>query len=201
MTYTIVGLGNPGEEYSQSRHNAGRMIAEQCARAFSVSDDMWKKDKTLFGLTAKGEWEGEKVVFILPETFMNNSGKSVKKLQGSKKKIEQLIVIADELDLGLGSAKMTFNRGSGGHKGVESIIRSVKSEAFVRVKVGISPATPKGKVKKPSGDKIVHDFIIGDFKKKEIEAITAVGKDIISAIKTLITEGREKAIQQLHTKK
>ncbi len=200
MTYTIVGLGNPGDEYTHTRHNAGRLIALQFAKSLDIEEKDFKKDSVLFGYSAKGEYKKEKIHFILPETFMNNSGKSVKSLAGSAKKIERLVVINDDLDLGLGVVKMTFNRGSGGHRGVESIIRTLKSEAFIRIRIGISPTTPKGKVKKPSGEKKVSDFIIGEFKKKELEVLSVVGKKVVSGLKTLITDGREKAIQEMNTR-
>src|SRR3989344_2648438 len=107
--YIIVGLGNPGEEYARTRHNSGRM----------VSTFLEKKD-------LKG------VKFLHLDTFMNKSGVGVAKFIKSKKAAEKLIVIYDDLDLALGNLKISYNRSSGGHRGVESIIRALKTEAFAR---------------------------------------------------------------------
>ena len=96
---------------------------------------------------------------------MNKSGLAVKPIITSKKKAEALIVIHDDLDLPIGKFKISFNKSSGGHRGVESIIKAIKTEAFTRVRIGISPATPSGKLKKPKGEKDVGDFILGEFKK------------------------------------
>jgi PTH1 family peptidyl-tRNA hydrolase len=191
--YTIVGLGNPDKEYETTRHNAGMIVLDMFAKKIGEVD--WKKDNNRDSLVAKGDLKGEKALLIKPQSFMNKSGIAVKDLAGQKKKLENLIVIHDDLDLPLGDMKIAFNRGSGGHKGVESIIRSVKSEAFVRVRVGICPTTPSGKLKKPDHKKIL-DFIVGEFKKPELEAIKKIGKKICEALEILITESRQRAMTE-----
>src|SRR5690606_18359209 len=125
-------------EYSKTRHNAGRMAADFVAEKVS----------------------GVKV--LTPDTFMNHSGKFVAKHVKSQKAAEKLIVLYDDLDLPLGNIKISFNRSSGGHRGVESIIKALKTEAFVRIRIGVSPATPTGKLKKPKGEKEVEKFILGE---------------------------------------
>lgn len=191
MSYIILGLGNPEKEYANTRHNVGMIILDQFTKKNSGSD--WKKDNNKNSLVSKLDIQGEKVLALKPETFMNKSGIAVKDLIGSPKKIEKLIVIHDDLDLPLGNMKIAFNRGSGGHKGVESIIRSIKSEAFVRVRVGICPTTPTGKLKKPDHTKML-DFIVGEFKKPEMDIIKKVGKIVCEALETIVTESREKAM-------
>ena len=188
----IIGLGNPGEEYENTRHNTGRIVLEAFRKKAGFSE--WENDKKLRALVSAGKIGKEKAVLVMPETFMNKSGTSAATLIKSKKAAEQLIVVHDDLDLPLGSMKISFNRGSGGHKGIESIKRAIKTEAFVRVRIGISPATPSGKLKKPKGDKAVGDFILGKFKPKETEEIKKVSKKVIEAIEVLIAEGREKAM-------
>ncbi|PIR58176.1 MAG: hypothetical protein COU71_00085 [Parcubacteria group bacterium CG10_big_fil_rev_8_21_14_0_10_38_31] len=131
---------------------------------------------------------------ILPETFMNKSGLSLKPVITSKKKAQFLVVMYDDLDLALGTFKISFNRGSGGHRGVESIVRTLKTKEFVRIRAGISSATPKGKVKKPIGEKKVVDFIIGDFKPKELEVLKKVSKNIHEALEMIVAEGYQKAM-------
>jgi PTH1 family peptidyl-tRNA hydrolase len=138
------------------------------------------------------------VTLILPETFMNKSGESVKPLIKSKKAAASLVIVSDDLDLPLGRFKIAFNRGSGGHKGVESIIRAVKTEEFIRVKVGISPATASGKLRKPDSKEIL-DFIIGKLKKPELEKIKKVSKKVSQALEMIITEGKDRAMREFNS--
>ena len=136
------------------------------------------------------EWLGYKT---LPE-FMNNSGRAVAKLVKSKKAAEKLIVIHDDLDLALGKFKISYNKSAGGHRGVGSIVKALKTEGFTRVRVGISPATPTGKLKKPVGEKKVLDFILGDFKPKELVLLKKLSKKIGEAV-SLVSEGDIAAAQ------
>ena len=192
MPYVICGLGNPGEEYENTRHNTGRMALEHFRKKAGFPD--WVKDKKLNALVSEVKIKKEKVKIICPETFMNNSGKSVAVLVKSKKTAEELIVVHDDLDLPLGAMKISFNRGSGGHRGVESVRRAIKTEAFVRLRIGISPSTPSGKPKKPSGDKKILDFIIGNFKPAELATLKKVLKRASEALEMLVAEGRERAM-------
>ena len=114
-------------------------------------DIEWKADKKLFAQVAKIKIGKIPITLVLPETFMNNSGKSVKSLVTSVKQAEKMIVIYDDLDLPFGSSKISFNKSSGGHKGLESIIKTVKTEKFARIRIGISPTSPSSKMRKPQG--------------------------------------------------
>lgn len=178
--YYIVGLGNPGEEYELSRHNTGRIMLGDLVKIKEM-----KFDKKLNALVADMKFKKEKAQIIFPETFMNKSGLSLKPIITSKKKAENLIVIHDDLDLPLGRFKISFGSGSGGHKGVESIIRAIKTKDFFRIKTGISPTTPSGKIKKPERKKVI-DHILGDFKPKEIQIIKKLSKKIASALEMII---------------
>ncbi len=177
MTY-IIGLGNPGNEYAETRHNTGRMFV----------DKILKSDKFLDSKIAK------KIKIIDSEEFMNNSGKAVAKVIKSKKAAENLIVVYDDIDLGLGTIKISYDKGSGGHRGLESIIKAVKTREFTRIRIGISPATPKGKVKKPEGEKKVLDFILGNFSASQKEILKKVFKTVSEAISAIVEEGRERAM-------
>ncbi|MBK5215543.1 MAG: aminoacyl-tRNA hydrolase [Candidatus Pacebacteria bacterium] len=188
----VVGLGNPGKEYELSRHNTGRIILEHIAKGNDFSE--WKNDMKLKSLRAKGELGSEKVDFLLPETFMNNSGNAVSQLIDNPKKLKNLIVVYDDIDLPLGSLKISFNRSSGGHNGVESIIKKVKSREFVRIRVGIAVSTPNGKLKKPKGEEAVLKFLLGNFKEDELKEIKKISKKIQEAIIILSSEGKEKAM-------
>lgn len=168
----VVGLGNPGAEYEKTRHNTGRILV---------------------GIL-ENKMSDHKIKFLTPDTFMNKSGLAVAKLVKTKKDLENLVVIYDDIDLPLGKMKISFNRSSGGHNGVGSIIKSLKSEEFLRIRVGIAPATPSGKIKKPSGEKAVLNFLLGEFKKPELELIKKQSKKIAEIIEVIFTDGKDKAM-------
>ena len=191
--YIIIGLGNPGEEYKNTRHNTGAVIVEAFRRAEDFPD--WKEDKKLKALISEGKIGKEKITLVFPETFMNKSGLSTAPLIKSQKAAEKLIVVHDDLDLPLGRMKISFNRGLGGHKGLESIKRAIKTEGFMRIRIGISPSTPSGKIKKPHGEDKVTDFILGKFKKSEEKVLKKIANEASKALAMIVTEGREKATQ------
>ena len=127
MNY-IVAIGNPGEEYKNTRHNVGRIVLEEFVKKNDFPD--WVLDNKLKALSSQSKIGKEKAHLIEPETFMNKSGLSLQPIITSKKKAEELIVIHDDLDLPLGKFKISFNKSSGGHRGVESIIKAIKTEAL-----------------------------------------------------------------------
>ncbi|MFA5838620.1 MAG: aminoacyl-tRNA hydrolase [Candidatus Paceibacterota bacterium] len=192
MNYIIVGLGNPGEEYLNTRHNTGRIVLDYFADKNNF--DEFEKDKRTNGLLSKGKIGKSSVILVEPETFMNKSGDCVSKFIKSKKDVLGLIVIHDDLDLPSGSFKISFNKGSAGHRGLESIIKKIKTKEFIRLRVGISPVTPSGKIKKPIGEQKILDFIIGKFSKKEDETMKKTFKKLSEALETIIVEGKDKAM-------
>src|SRR3989344_73015 len=157
MAWVIVGLGNPGEEYERTRHNAGRMALEYFATAKGFTP--LKEDKKNKVHVSKGALNKNLVVLVAPDTYMNKSGNAVVRYVKSAKAAEHMVLVYDDLDLPLGTMKISFDRGSGGHKGVESVVRAVKTKKFTRVRIGVTPATTSGTLKKPSGEKEVLDFI------------------------------------------
>ncbi len=164
MQWIVVGLGNPGGEYVGTRHSVGRDFLEALAQKLPP-----------------------KTRVVLPDTFMNESGRALVKLVKSKKAAEGLVVLHDDLDLPLGSAKISFGSGSGGHKGVESIQKTLKTKDFVRIRIGISPTTPSGRIKKPSSAD-VNDFVLGRFKPTEQEKLKKVRKVVAEALNILLAE-------------
>lgn len=196
MVWVIVGLGNPGQEYEATRHNAGRMAVEFFAK--KVGFGPWSEDKSAKALVSKGFCGKTPVVALLPNTFMNKSGASVVKLVKSAKAAERLVVVYDELDLPLGSLKLSFDRGSGGHKGLESIMRAVKTKKFTRIRVGVSPSTASGVLRKPSGEKEVVDFILAKFKAHESAELSKVFKKVAEALETIVTEGAMAAMNRFN---
>ncbi|HNU95412.1 MAG TPA: aminoacyl-tRNA hydrolase [Candidatus Paceibacterota bacterium] len=188
----IVGLGNPGSEYSKSRHNTGRIILETIADKFDFS--LWKNESKYKLERSKGDINGRKFDFILPNTFMNNSGNAVAVFIKDKKKLRDLVVIYDDIDLPFGSYKISFNKSSGGHKGLESIIKKVKSKEFVRIRVGISSKTSKGRAKKPKGEEAVLKHLLGNFKEDELKELKKISKEIALVLELISKEGKDKAM-------
>lgn len=187
MAWVIVGLGNPGEEYEGTRHNTGRLALEYFASAMKFGD--WKEDKKSQAHIVSGMIGKTAVVLVAPNTFMNKSGAAVMKLVKSQKAAERMVVIYDDLDLPIGGLKLSFNRGSGGHRGVESITKAVKTKKFTRVRIGVSPETPGGKLKKPQGEKEVVDFILSKFKPTELAELKKIFKKVAEALEVVVKEG------------
>jgi len=196
MAWVIVGLGNPGEEYELTRHNAGRMALEHFARAEDFSP--LKEDTKNKVHVGKGAIKKNLVVLLAPDTYMNKSGSAVSKYVKSVKAAEHMIVIYDDLDLPLGKIKISFDRGSGGHKGLESVTRAVKTKKFTRIRLGVSPETSGGSLKKPSGEKQVLDFILTKFRPSEMEELKRVFKRVNEILESIVVEGRIKAMNQFN---
>jgi len=161
--YIIVGLGNPGEKYENTRHNTGRIAVDYLSRSRN--------------LDAK---------FVVPDTFMNKSGLAVAKVVKSKMAAQKLIVVYDDLDLPLGKIKISYNRNSGGHKGVESVIRALKTKEFIRIRIGI------GK------EKDVEKHILSPFKKSEIVILKDVFKQVEAAVLTIVEKGLPAAMSEFN---
>jgi len=204
--FTIIGLGNPDKEYENTRHNTGRIALDAFQKKFDFEE--WKYDKKLKALVSIGNIDFskekqnkkriKKITLVKPETYMNKSGNSVKQIINNPKKTTGLVVIYDDLDLPLGKIKIAFNRGSGGHNGLESIIRALKTKSFIRIRIGISLVTPKGKTKKPIGEKKVIDFILGNFSISEKKILNVSIQKACLAIQTIIFDGVEKAMGEFN---
>ncbi|MFH1894588.1 MAG: aminoacyl-tRNA hydrolase [Patescibacteria group bacterium] len=166
--FLIVGLGNPGKKYQNTRHNIGARLIQKM-ESLDLPD----------------------VILVKPTTFMNESGKAVKKLiVNCKLKIENLMVIHDDIDLPIGKIKISKDGGSGGHKGIASIIESLKTKDFIRLRIGIQPKS--GKPAK------VEDFVLKKFTKTEEKILEEVIKKAIGATELLIKDGAEKAMNEFN---
>lgn len=196
MTWIIAGLGNPGEEFIDTRHNTGRMALEFFAKQHKFGE--WKSDKKAKAQVNRGMIGKNLAVLVAPDTFMNKSGAAISKFVKNQKAAERFIVVYDDLDLPLGKLKLSFDRGSGGHKGIESIMRALKTKKFVRVRVGVSPSTASGTIRKPEGEKVVVNFILARFKPHEMEALKQIFKKVSEAIEFVVLEGREMAMNRFN---
>lgn len=173
MKWTIIGLGNPGEEYASTRHNVGKDLVS------TLADDVPT---------------GVKVVEL--NVYMNHSGPAIQKAVKSAK---GLVVVHDELDLPLGKVKISFGNSAGGHNGVKSIVKALKTQDFVRVRVGISPSTPTGKLKRPDAEKLA-DFVLGKFRPPEKEKLKKVKKLVKEALELIVTESVERAQTEINAR-
>lgn len=156
----IVGLGNPGEKYKNTRHNFGWLMLDELYRKLAVFGP-WKKSVKFKGEVARSE--DKKTLLLKPRTFMNESGQSVAAVMDFYKiKPADLVLIHDDLDIPVGEFKLQANRGAAGHHGVESVIASLGTKNFTRLRLGIKPI---GLQKNGS------DFVLDKFTKAENEAI------------------------------
>ena len=198
MTLVIAGLGNPGKEYEKTRHNAGRSAVELLAKQNGV--DGFVFNKTSNALVSKGAIEGENATLVLPETMMNASGKAVSAFIKTPKAAKNLLVIHDDLDLPLGTLKMVFGRGSGGHKGVESIMRAIKTKDFARLRIGVAPVGKKNQAKKLKDEEKVIKLVIGKWKPTEEAAVKKVLKKAVEASRLFAASGVDAATMFANTK-
>lgn len=177
MTKLLIGLGNPGKEYENSRHNVGFIMLDNIAKNLSVNFDNNKK-KSLFGRAKKGDIE---YILLKPQTFMNLSGESA--LYISKFfniSIENITVIYDDMDMPFGTFKIKKGGSSGGHNGIKSLIEKLQSDNFYRIRVGIG---------RPNFKEKVNDYVLSSFSKSEREIIDKdISNKVMEAVKTALFE-------------
>lgn len=178
---TIIGLGNKGKEYQKTRHNIGEHVVRVVAEAMGGE---FKYDKFLLSNVAKLDG----IQFIIPELYMNESGKVMDSLYKMKKdegEYGELLVVRDDIDMGIGSVKMIFDGGSGGHNGINSIHTHLKSKKFHQIKIGVLPVDAEGKVIKP-GQEMVNDFVTGKFSRDEWELMIEAEKKAVLKIEEFL---------------
>lgn len=191
--FYVVGLGNPGGKYTNTRHNVGFLIVDHMIEK-SGSPKLVLSSQYV-GYLSEGMVDGEEVQFLKPETFMNQSGGAVKKLV-PKGEEGNLILIYDDVDLALGEIKISNGRGAGGHNGVQSVINSLGSKDFVRIRVGISPKSFwTGKTKRPAGERM-GKYVLAQFGKRELQQMEETGERAYGALQTILKDGVEKAMNQ-----
>jgi len=192
MKYVIVGLGNPDAEYAGTRHNVGRDIVRAFGEAHDAPDfALNKKAEALVSKTELGEHTAQ---CVLPETYMNKSGKAVQAFVGSVAAAKRLIVVHDDLDLPIGTLKIVFDRGAGGHKGVESVQHALKTNAFIRIRVGIAKPTAKGVAKKLHDEEKVVKLVLGKPKDDEAKELKKASVRAREALKMTVADGIQKAM-------
>ena len=185
----IVGLGNPGAEYDNTRHNIGFDVIDELSRKHNIPVRSMEKH----GLVGKGMIGRDKVMLVKPQTFMNLSGESIRAAADFYKvEPEDVIVIFDDISLDVGQLRIRAKGSAGGHNGIKSIIAHLGSQEFPRIKVGVG--------EKPSGWDLA-DYVLGKFSGDDLAKINDAAADASKAVKLMLTDGISAAMNQYNTKK
>ncbi len=213
----IVSLGNPGQKYQKTRHNVGFMALDEFQKIHGFSD--WQLKKKFKAEISEGIMDGKKIILAKPQTFMNESGKAVKIIINNLSLIKltrtflvNLLVVHDDLDLPLGKMKIVQNRGSAGHKGVQSIIDELGTKNFVRFRIGIKNQeyriqnTEKPSTRAKLGAGLVPHrnkvsgagFVLQKFSKEESKILKEVIEKTYQAIEMAAKQGIEKAMAEFN---
>lgn len=182
--YLIVGLGNPGRDYRDNRHNVGFMLVDRLAKQLGLAFSRLESR----ALVTKGEHAGRRVILAKPQTFMNLSGQAAGALaRFYKVPLENLLVVYDEVDLPFGTLRLRAAGGSGGHKGMNSVIERLGTEAIPRLRIGIN---------RPPGRKEAADYVLQDFSTSEVKALEAILDEAADAALLFIEQGIEAAMNK-----
>ena len=185
--YIIAGLGNPGAKYENTRHNVGFMAIDALAKAHGINVSKLKY-KALIG---DGKINGEKVILIKPQTFMNLSGTAIgEAVNFYKCEPQKLLVIDDDLYIGLGSIRIRKKGSAGTHNGMRSVVGVLGTQDFPRIRIGIGDF----------GKKDIVDFVIGDFSKSEIKTIEDTLSEVTKAIECFISDGIDLSMNRYNKK-
>ncbi|MDX2346534.1 MAG: aminoacyl-tRNA hydrolase [Legionella sp.] len=186
----VVGLQNPGASYERTRHNAGGWFARALAEQLGVT---FRPHKNFHGEVTSAELNNQLFYILLPNTFMNESGRSVRALcQFYKIQPESILVAHDELDLPVGTARLKTGGGHGGHNGLRDLIAHAGGANFHRLRVGIGH---------PGHKDLVHDYVLGKPSQADKQAIDSAISDAVQVMPDVISEQFSAAKLALHTKK
>lgn len=176
----VVGLGNPGKEYQDTRHNTGFVFVEKLAKNKTFSnigeESVFKNDKKNKAETLKIKRNGREILFVKPQTFMNNSGQAVVNIVNYYKLVaEDIIIVFDDKDLPLGQVRIRDEGGSAGHKGLQSVIDSLGTNKFTRIRIGIGQNRGNQNEIDENNNLIeTDDYVLSQFSKREIMRIDKV---------------------------
>lgn len=187
--YIIVGLGNPGKDYQNTRHNIGFDVIDTLADMAGISV-IEKKHKAIIG---KGVIDGQKVILVKPQTYMNLSGESVREVIDYYKvdEEEELIVISDDISLDVGMLRVRKKGSAGGHNGLKNIIQHLGHDTFMRIKMGVG--------EKPKGYDLA-DYVLGHFTQDERKTMDEAAKSATEAIRMMMAGEVDKAMNMFNKK-
>lgn len=185
----IIGLGNPGRQYSKTRHNAGFITVSELAKKYGFSE--FKKSDKHNAELAEGSIDGEKAIIAKPQTFMNLSGQAVRSImQFYKIEINDLVIISDDVTLPYGTLRVRDSGSAGGHNGLKSIIKELGTDEFLRIRLGIEPLTPfKG---------ALEDYVLGQFSDEEKDLMGKNIEKLPELLKILFKKSIEEAMQEFN---
>lgn len=185
IDFIVAGLGNPGLKYETTRHNAGFMFIDRAAQKLGFRINQLKH----FALTSKHDVDGRKILFLKPQTYMNDSGRSVADaMQFYKLTPEQLIVVYDDISLPPGGMRIRKKGSAGGQKGMKSIIETLGTDEFVRIKLGVGSP--------PHAEFDVADYVLSNISKKELALIEPELDDALDAVRMIIQGKIEEAMNR-----
>jgi PTH1 family peptidyl-tRNA hydrolase len=183
----VVGLGNPGPKYRNHRHNVGFRVVDEAAVTFA--SERWKE--RFEGMAAECAVGQERVLLLKPATYMNASGRSVRRaVDFYKLALENVLVVCDDFQLPLGSLRIRTKGSSGGQKGLEDTLSNLGTEDVARLRIGIGP----------TGDCDPVDYVLSDFPEQDLPVIAATVKQAVRAIETWCREGASAAMNRFNTK-
>ena len=189
----IIGLGNPEKRYSRTRHNIGFLLIEELIAKYNTQKSLKSKLKSFY---SEFTFEGIKYKLFMPNTYMNNSGEAIRAIiDWYGIEIEQLLIIVDDIDIPLGKIRFRNRGGSGGHNGLKSIINSINSEDFKRIRIGIG--SPPLIREERDFNTVSH--VLGKISKKEQEILNQVFKKIIESIEKLNMDNENSIICELNS--
>ena len=187
MNYLVVGLGNIGAEYANTRHNIGFMVLDAWAQASNISFESGR-----YGSTATISFKGRKFFLLKPSTYMNLSGKAVRYwMQELKIPVENIIVISDDLNIPFGTLRLRKNGSAGGHNGLTNITELIGTQEYARIRVGIGNDFGKGQQV---------GFVLGELSKEEMVEMESISKRVIDGVKAWATIGADRAMNTVNTK-
>ncbi len=184
--YLIVGLGNPEPQYSKTRHNMGFDTVNLVAKKHNIEFNK----KGFDGIYGSGEIEGEKVILLKPQTYMNESGKSIIQVKNFYKiENEKIIVIYDDIDLDIGVVKLRKKGGAGTHNGMKSVVSNLETTEFPHIRIGIGM---------PEFKEILISYVINKLTEEEYEKLMPAIEKAASAVEIIIRDGIDNAMNQLN---
>lgn len=188
--FIIAGLGNPGKEYENTRHNIGFYVIDDIAKKYQITM-LERKHKAVIG---KGYIDGHKVVLVKPLTYMNQSGESIRQATDYYKVdvTTQLVVVSDDISLDVGQLRIRKKGSAGGHNGLKNIILHLGSENFIRIRMGVSD--------KPQGYDL-KDYVLGHFTDKEKKQLEETSGKAAEAIRMILQGDVDGAMNRYNTKK
>ena len=187
MNYLIVGLGNIGVEYVNTRHNMGFMVLDAWAQASNISFESGR-----YGSTATVSFKGRKFTLLKPSTYMNLSGKAVRYWMTELKiPVENILVISDDLNIPFGTLRLRKNGSAGGHNGLTNINELIGTQEYARIRVGIGNDFGRGQQV---------DYVLGELSKEEAEMMPEVSKRVIDGVKAWALMGADKAMNVVNTR-